>query len=104
MRQSPTGRKGALAGRVSKQSVSLHLTAWCSFLLEGWFKAGGRTIAGFGIPALRGGGVFNLVNRDFPDGLRPTTTVGLSGDSTADRAIGKHSFCSMAILPVISGP
>ena len=32
--------------------------------------------------------------RDFPDGVGPTTAVGLSDDSIADREIGKHDFCS----------
>jgi hypothetical protein len=32
--------------------------------------------------------------RDFPDGLRPTTAVGLSGESITDRETGKHFFCS----------
>ena len=31
---------------------------------------------------------------DFPDGVRPTTAIGLSGKSIADREISKHSFCS----------
>ena len=34
------------------------------------------------------------LNRDFPDGLRPTTAVGLSDDSIADRKISKHSLRS----------
>jgi len=33
--------------------------------------------------------------RAFPDGLPPTTAVGLSGDCTADRETGKHFFCSV---------
>ena len=34
-------------------------------------------------------------SRDFPDGLQPTTTIGLSDDSNADPEIGKHLMCSM---------
>ena len=33
-----------------------------------------------------------------PDGLWPTTSVGLSCDSTADREIGKHSFRRVAAV------
>ncbi len=32
--------------------------------------------------------------RDFPDGLWPTTAVGLSDEYIADREINKHFFCS----------
>ena len=32
------------------------------------------------------------LNRDLPDGLRPTTAVGLSDDSIADRIFGKYFF------------
>jgi hypothetical protein len=35
------------------------------------------------------------LSRGFPDGLWPTTTVGLSGDPNADPEIGKHLICSM---------
>jgi len=37
-----------------------------------------------------------IVDRDFPDGLRPTTTVGLLDDSTPDRVMSKHFICSTA--------
>jgi hypothetical protein len=36
----------------------------------------------------------SIIHRDFLDSFQPTTTVGLFGDSTADRMISKHSFCS----------
>ena len=36
-----------------------------------------------------------VLSRDFPDGIWPTSAVGLSDDSTADREISKHSSCSV---------
>ena len=36
-----------------------------------------------------------LLNRDFPDDLWPTTTVGLSDGFIADRSIRKRLFCWM---------
>ena len=35
-----------------------------------------------------------MSSRDFPDGLGPTTAIGLSDESTADREISKHLLCS----------
>jgi hypothetical protein len=36
-----------------------------------------------------------FLNRDFPDGVRPTTAVGLSDEFITDREIGKRIFCSV---------
>ncbi len=36
-----------------------------------------------------------MSSRDFPDGLGPTTAIGLSDESTADREISKHFTGSM---------
>ena len=38
-------------------------------------------------------------NRDLPDGLWPTTAVGLSNKSITDREIGKRGFCSAQGVP-----
>ena len=46
------------------------------------------------------------VIRDFLDGFRPTTTVGLSDDSIADPKIGNHFSCLTAAVapnPLLSG-
>jgi hypothetical protein len=37
----------------------------------------------------------NRLCQDFPDGLWPTTTEGLSGRSNAHAVISKHLICSM---------
>lgn len=39
------------------------------------------------------------LNRDSPDGLRPTTAVDLSDDSITGREINKYFFCSTAGSP-----
>ena len=39
-----------------------------------------------------------IFNRDFPNGFRPTTAVGLSDDSIADCEVGKRVLCSTARL------